>query len=245
MELLDRLLETERMLWTNNAPLYRDTLLDDAILIFPETDIISRDAAVEAIRQENAEGRRWAEVRFEQVRAAPLSEDAMLLTYRVNARWEHEREPITAMASSVYVRRGEGWKLAHHQQTALASLGSSGDQHWSENKRTVDRYMAAFREGDHAGVLACLTEDVAWEIPGAMHLKGKPAFDREIENEAFVGRPEISVTRLTEENDIVIAEGSVRTERRNGGMLNLRFCDVFEMAGGRIRRLISYLVTVT
>jgi uncharacterized protein len=54
-----------------------------------------------------------------------------------------------------------------------------------------------------------------------MHLKGKPAFDRETENEAFIGLPQISVTRLTEENDIVIAEG------------------------GRIRRLISYLVTVT
>jgi hypothetical protein len=47
MELLDRLLETERKLWTNDAPLYRVTLLADAILIFPETDIISRDAAVE------------------------------------------------------------------------------------------------------------------------------------------------------------------------------------------------------
>lgn len=57
MELLDRLLDTERMLWTNSAPVYRDTLLDDAILIFAETDVISRDAAVEAIRQENAGGR--------------------------------------------------------------------------------------------------------------------------------------------------------------------------------------------
>ena len=42
MELLDRLLEIERQLWTNDATLYRDTLLADAILIFPETDVVSR-----------------------------------------------------------------------------------------------------------------------------------------------------------------------------------------------------------
>ena len=243
MQLPDRLLEIERTLWTNDAPLYRDTLLHDAILIFPETDVISRDSAVEAIRQENAEGRRWAEVRFEEVRGRELSGDAVLLTYRVNARWEHEPEPIMARASSIYVRRGEDWKLAHHQQTALIS-GAPGDSRASENKRTVERYMEAFRRGDHEGVLSCLTEDVEWLIPGAVHLRGKAAFDKEIENEAFVGRPVIRVTRLTEENDVVVAEGSVRTERRAGGVVELQFCDVFELAGGRIKRLISYLVEV-
>ena len=41
MQLLDRLLETERQLWTNKAPLFHDVLLEDALLSFPETDIIS------------------------------------------------------------------------------------------------------------------------------------------------------------------------------------------------------------
>jgi uncharacterized protein len=124
--------------------------------------------------------------------------------------------------------------LAHHRQTAPTS----------ENKRTVERYMEAFRRGDHPGVLACLTEDVEWDIPGFLHITGKEAFDREIENEAFTGRPHIVVTRLTEEDDVVVAEGTVRTELRAGGLVHLRFCDVFEMAGGLIRRLISYLVQV-
>ena len=239
MELLDRLLEIERQLWTNDAPLYRDTLLEAAILIFPETDVISRDAAVDAIRRENAEGRRWAEVRFEQVRGMEVSEHAALMTYRVVARWEHEQEPMTLRASSLYVRRDDRWRLAHHQQTAL-ERSSSG----SANTRTVERYMEGFRRGDHAEILSCLTDDVEWEIPGMVHVKGKDAFDKEIENEAFVGRPAIEVTRLVEQGDVVVAEGSVRAERRAGGILKLRFCDVFELAGGRIRRLISYLVEV-
>jgi ketosteroid isomerase-like protein len=114
----------------------------------------------------------------------------------------------------------------------------------SDNKRTVERYMEGFRKGDHAGILSCLTDDVEWRMPGWFQLEGKEAFDREIENPAMVGRPAITVTRLTEENDVVVAEGSVRVEKSAGGFLNAVFCDVFEMRGGRIRRLITYQVEV-
>ena len=115
----------------------------------------------------------------------------------------------------------------------------------SANKRTVHAYLDGFRAGDHASVLSCLTEDVEWTIPGAFHLHGRDEFDRHIEDEAFVGHPEITVTRLTEENDVVVAEGRVRTQRKGGAYLDLAFCDVFEMNDARIRRLISYLVTLS
>ena len=54
--------------------------------------------------------------------------------------------------------------------------------------------------------------------------------------------PAITVTRMTEEDDVVVAEGSVRTQRRDGRLLNLAFCDVFEIQDGKIRRLINYLM---
>jgi uncharacterized protein len=112
----------------------------------------------------------------------------------------------------------------------------------SQNKLTVERYMEAFRRSDHGEVLACLTDDIVWDMPGAFHLVGKKAFDREIENPAFTGRPDIQVTRIIEENDVVVAEGTVRASRSDGGVLNAVFCDVFEMRDGRIQRLISYLM---
>ena len=114
----------------------------------------------------------------------------------------------------------------------------------TENKRTVEKYLDGFRKSDHAQILSCLTDDIEWELPGAFHLFGKEAFDKEIENPAFVGSPTITTTRLMEENDVVAAEGSVRVERKEGGFLNGRFCDVFEMQGGKIRRLIAYFIVV-
>jgi hypothetical protein len=46
----------------------------------------------------------------------------------------------------------------------------------TENKRTVEKYMAGFRATDHAAILSCLTDDVEWVIPGMFHSKGKGGF---------------------------------------------------------------------
>jgi ketosteroid isomerase-like protein len=112
----------------------------------------------------------------------------------------------------------------------------------SRNKQTVERYIDGFNKTDHAQILSCLTDDIEWLMPGAFHLKGTAAFDREIENDAFTGSPTVTITRMTEENDVVIAEGTVRAAWKHGGILDAVFCDVFEMENGRIKRLVTYLV---
>jgi len=103
--------------------------------------------------------------------------------------------------------------------------------------------MAAFRVSDHKRVLACLTDDVIWEMPGIYQHTGKEAFDKEIENENFVGSPTIQIIKLIEENDIVIAEGAVQGNMKNGNILDAVFCDVFEMENGKIKKLTSYLMS--
>jgi ketosteroid isomerase-like protein len=114
----------------------------------------------------------------------------------------------------------------------------------SSNKKTVGKYMTAFEKGDRLEVLSCLTNDVEWILPGAFHLKGKKEFEGEIRNDAFQGNPVIKVTRMTEENNVVITEGSVRTQKKSGEWINLVFCDVFEMQNGKIKNLTSYLMEV-
>ena len=118
-EFPEQLISIERKLWTNDARFYSDNLTEGCVLVFPETGVISRDVAVDAIRKENEEGRRWAEVHFDEVRSLLLADDVALLTYRAIARWEHEKYANTAFASSLYVKRGGAWKLAFHQQSPI------------------------------------------------------------------------------------------------------------------------------
>lgn len=114
----------------------------------------------------------------------------------------------------------------------------------SENKQTVSTYIEGFNNSDHKKILSCLTDDVEWEIPGLFHTVGKQAFDQEIENDAFEGRPVVTIHRMVEEADVVIAEGSVHSKRKGGAPFKAVFCDVFEMRDAKIKRLISYLAEV-
>ena len=100
------------------------------------------------------------------------------------------------------------------------------------------------RSTDRPRILSCLTDDVEGEIPGLFHVRGKAEFDAHIVDEGFVGSPTITVARMTESDDLVVAEGTVRAPRADGTVLNLVFCDVFEMRAGKIRRLVSYLMEI-
>ena len=112
----------------------------------------------------------------------------------------------------------------------------------STNKRTVEKYIAGFRTTDREAILSCLTDDVEWLIPGMFHTRGRAAFNEHIVDPGFAGQPVITIHRMIEENDVVVAEGEVIARREDGSALPLVFCDVFDMQNGKIRRLVSYLM---
>lgn len=109
-------------------------------------------------------------------------------------------------------------------------------------KGVVERFMDSFNRLDHEQILSCLTDDVEWVLPGMFTLVGKVAFDGEIENPAFEGKPLIKVSRMVEERNVVVAEGTVRTKKKGEGYMDVAFCDVFEFEGELVRKLTSYLV---
>jgi uncharacterized protein len=132
---------------------------------------------------------------------------------------------------------------ARMPSTSQPTIVTGGDS-MSRNKDTVQRYIDGFNKTDHAQILSCLTDDIEWLMPGTFHLIGKDAFDNEIENDAFTGSPIVHITRMTEENDVVIAEGTVRVAWKAGGFLDAVFCDAFEMENTKIKRLITYQVNL-
>jgi ketosteroid isomerase-like protein len=110
------------------------------------------------------------------------------------------------------------------------------------NKKVIETYMDGFRESDHTKILSCLTDSIVWEMPGLFHLVGKEQFDKEIENPAFTGSPIITIKRLVEEGNIVVAEGNIIGKFKNGGTLDASFCDVFHFENNKISRLTGYLM---
>jgi len=112
----------------------------------------------------------------------------------------------------------------------------------SAQKQLVERYFEGFRRGDHTMILACLNDDVIWDLPGFRHLAGKAAFDGEIENPDFTGRPTLTIDRLVEEAGTVVAIGSGEATQSGGAVFRFAYCDVFTFDGELIGRVESYLV---
>src|ERR1700749_1796736 len=105
------------------------------------------------------------------------------------------------------------------------------------NRDTVLKYMDGFRRTDRELILSLVTDDVVWKIPGGFEIKGKSAFSAHIVDEGFKSNPEIVIERVVEGANVVLAEGTVRTEKTDGTTLRLAFCDLFEMRDGRIAQL--------
>jgi Domain of unknown function (DUF4440) len=117
---LKDLITIERTLWENNADTYHDRYSPEAVLIFPGVGRIDRETAVAAIRKENAEGRAWAEVSFDEVDGRWITTDAAaLITYMATARWNYESSASKTLCASVYLREGGSWRVAFHQQTPI------------------------------------------------------------------------------------------------------------------------------
>jgi uncharacterized protein len=112
----------------------------------------------------------------------------------------------------------------------------------SSRKRTVDAYFDGFRASDDQAILALLSDEVVWVIHGHARTEGKEAFDREIENDAFEGSPKLTVERLIEEGDTVVAPHLGEGRLRGGDVFRFAGVTVFGFDGELISRVESYIV---
>jgi ketosteroid isomerase-like protein len=115
----------------------------------------------------------------------------------------------------------------------------------SRNKETVERYLDGFRRNDHAQILSCLTDDIAWTVFGAFHLTGKQAYDDAIEGPGFTGPPRLEVVRMVEEGDVVMAELTGSATRDTGEVMRMSMAEVFVMRDGRIAERRAWVVELT
>ena len=113
----------------------------------------------------------------------------------------------------------------------------------SPNIETVTRYLDGFRKNDHAQILSCLTDDIEWTVFGAFHLTGKEAYDKAIDGAPhFIDPPQLSVVRMVEQGDTVMAELTGVVRRAAGGEMRLSMAEVFVIRDGRIAERRAWVI---
>lgn len=109
------LMQLEKGFWTEGGDYYRDHVDDECLVAFTEMAGVHSN---EEIAGMNPGAGNWKNVKLEEKGCVELSDDAVVLTYEVEAEHKAGR-PYKALVSTGYVKRDGEWKMAFHQQTPL------------------------------------------------------------------------------------------------------------------------------
>ena len=131
----------------------------------------------------------------------------------------------------------------------LSSLQREYERHvpinTSPRAAVVTEYMRAFAAGDHRAVLACLTDDIVWDIVGHALLTGKDQFDANIGGEEFTSLATLDLDAMLETGNVIVAVGNGSVEHRTEGQMTFRFADAFTFRDDQVCHLASYVVPTT
>lgn len=116
----DELVELERESWralaTDGdaaAAHYEKVLADDVLMLLPDGLVIDdRQQAIDSMR-----GAPWEDFELTDERVLELDAGAAVVAYRATAR--RTGQDYRALFNSTYVRDGDTWRLALHQQTPV------------------------------------------------------------------------------------------------------------------------------
>jgi uncharacterized protein len=109
----------------------------------------------------------------------------------------------------------------------------------SPNKKLVESYLATTDKSKLGPLLADDVEWVEWGngVPASGAItRGKEAYIQNYGDDPI--RDEVH--RLTEENNVVVVEGTAHVTKKDGHSDSVRFVDIFEIEHGKIKRKSSF-----
>jgi len=107
------------------------------------------------------------------------------------------------------------------------------------NRKVIEDIVAAFDANDVDAILNNMTDDIEWEMLGDATMSGKDAI-----RQMFTGAETkmISSTKrhMIIEGDQAAVTGEVKCEGPNGTLMDMYYCDIYELTDGKVSRMISY-----
>ncbi len=90
-------------------------------------------------------------------------------------------------------------------------------------------------------MLDLCTDDVErWEVGAPTRTHGKAEFEKEVLPGPEVVRLGMRLDRTIEEGNAGVAEGVAQIFRKDGGRIDVQFCNILEFEGDKIRRITAY-----
>jgi uncharacterized protein len=109
----------------------------------------------------------------------------------------------------------------------------------SANKKLVETYLSASDKSKLGPLLADDVEWVEWGNgvpPSGIVTRGREAHLQNLGDDEITDE----ILRLTEEGNVVVAEGIAHVTKKDGSRLSVRYVDIFELEHGRVKRKSSF-----
>lgn len=114
----DELFGIEEGFWLSGEAHFLKHLSDECLLAFPQMGemhgVFPRAHVAATATTEN----RWRDLRLTDRHLLRLRDDVAVISYRADVT-RADGQPYSALVSSGYVQRSDGWKLAFHQHSPL------------------------------------------------------------------------------------------------------------------------------
>ena len=109
----------------------------------------------------------------------------------------------------------------------------------SPNKKLIETYLTTTDKSKLGPLLADDVEWVEWGdgVPASgVITRGREAHVKNYGDDKLRGE----VHRLTEENNVVVAEGTAHVTKKDGSSFSVRYVNIFEVEAGKIKRKSSF-----
>lgn len=108
----------ERGFWLSGKDHFLAHLDERCLLAFPQAGEMHGIKSREEVAATATPSNRWRDLEMTDLHLLDVGEDSALLSYRADVI-RADGESYAALVSSLYVRRGDGWKLAFHQHSPV------------------------------------------------------------------------------------------------------------------------------
>jgi ketosteroid isomerase-like protein len=120
----------------------------------------------------------------------------------------------------------------------------------AENKKLIQSMFAELSRGNGAGYLDGLADDVQFTIMGTTKYSGTFRGKQDVVNRLLTplmgeldGGLEVTPDAFIAEGDTVVMQGRGRSKTKTGKSYNNSYCQVFRIAGGKVKEITEYLDT--
>ncbi|MES2276504.1 MAG: nuclear transport factor 2 family protein [Bacteroidota bacterium] len=109
-----------------------------------------------------------------------------------------------------------------------------------DNKKVIAAIVQAFNDNDNEAILQYMTDDIEWHMLGDCILAGKQNI-----RDFFKNNPEVKVLNCTQDHflvdgDVASVSGEIQCHNPSGKDFNMYYCDIYELTGGKVKKMITY-----